>query len=353
MPKQLRYHIYPLWMWLVVIIFIVLGVYVIHEWRPGGVTPISPIDSLIALAPLLAIICFLVRLFWTKNGGTCFETLVLLCLGVMLSIFLMPNIEASRTQVRWQSSRARLKTIGVAIHSYHQKQGSFPPAEMFDSTQNAEKNWQTILIDNLAGELEESDFQFTHEEGEPNYYFAVVGESTAWTPYGKEVRLDDIADPANTAIAIGILDIESKSSLGKDTKILLDDLISGKVSWEDQIAVYPYQHNRFSKTQPSASLLMADSTLRHYVGVPSPEELHWLFDIREKAPNTLPTEPFEGRVYFQERKQLLSRMIAYRVWQASLFILIIAIFLPRKPRKAKVRPEPSAEPPSETEISIR
>ena len=227
---------------------------------------------------------------------------------------MLPNIEAASTSARCATDQYNLRTIGTALQTYHDHHGQFPPIDKLN------------LEENLSG---------TSYHGKPIHYLAVTGKDTAWGPDGKKCHISEIKDPAQTAIVIGV--VNQGRQFEETRTVPLEDLVSGKISWEKQIATYPYQQNRFSRWQPSASLLMADGTVRSCIGTPTSEELRRLFSIHDKKPLETGHQDCTGSlIYFAsgtpEASRFTVRVILYRVWQLSLVLLFVGIFLPRRRR---------------------
>jgi prepilin-type processing-associated H-X9-DG protein len=58
----------------------------------------------------------------------------------------LPAVQAAREAARRMSCTNNLKQIAVAMHNYHQANGSFPPAYFPDENGNPAHSWRVILL---------------------------------------------------------------------------------------------------------------------------------------------------------------------------------------------------------------
>ncbi len=146
------------------------------------------------------------------------------CTGLGVGLIL-PALKLSREAAQRRVSINNLKQIGLALHMYHDVNGSFPPAVM--QLENGQQvSWRTLLRSSMSfngtGDLDydfdrswvdpqnqaaaekKSDMfasPFVYDDGLTSYV-AIAGPSTALTTEGA-VKLDDITDgPSNTVMVI-------------------------------------------------------------------------------------------------------------------------------------------------------
>ena len=67
-------------------------------------------------------------------------------IGVVLVALLLPNVRRAGEAARMTQCRNNLKQIGLALHSYHDDYGSFPPAYTVDSEGRPLHSWRTLLL---------------------------------------------------------------------------------------------------------------------------------------------------------------------------------------------------------------
>jgi len=126
----------------------------------------------------------------------------------------------------------RLRQIGLALRTYHDRFGSFPPAYLVDAHGKPTHSWRTLILPYMEGDhlyrrtafgepwngpqnqhLVETDLTVFQDPlrnsrrmPRSTNYVAVVGPHTAW-PGAKGSKLADFRDgPANTILLVEIAD---------------------------------------------------------------------------------------------------------------------------------------------------
>ena len=147
---------------------------------------------------------------------------------------LLPSLGTPRTVARRSQCQSHLKVIALALHSYHDVHGSFPPAYIPDATGKPMHSWRVLILPYLERKDLYDRYNFSEPWDGPNNrklaaemprefacpcqprpangplvetnYLAIVGPNTAW-PDGKAVHLSQVSDgTSNTLLVVEVHD---------------------------------------------------------------------------------------------------------------------------------------------------
>ena len=82
------------------------------------------------------------------------------CLIATLQSLLLPAVQAARESKRQMVCAQNLKQIGLAMHAYHQKYGSFPPAYIAGKDGKPKHSWRLLILPFLDQEDLYREYRF-------------------------------------------------------------------------------------------------------------------------------------------------------------------------------------------------
>jgi hypothetical protein len=149
--------------------------------------------------------------------------------GVIIAIpafGLIKAISTAREAANRASCSCHLKQLGLALHTYHDMHGKFPPAYFVDSKGRKTHSWRAMLLPYVGGGDVYARYDFNEPWDGPNNrklwdqmpstyrcpsddtsppnttsYVAIVGPTTMW-PGAKSGSLATIQDGSSSTIAI-------------------------------------------------------------------------------------------------------------------------------------------------------
>ena len=168
-----------------------------------------------------------------RRGITRWEIAAIVLLVAVLWLTLRPMQRSIRGLPAAESVRcmSRLKFLGLALHNYHDKYGSFPAAVSRSGPGAPGQSWRVLLLPHLDESSLYQDYELdepwdsvhnsalhdalhrlrgfhkcpsNHDQQQPpacTHYLAVIGENTAWRN-GRAVSLDEITDRLDETILL-------------------------------------------------------------------------------------------------------------------------------------------------------
>lgn len=107
-----------------------------------------------------------------RNSLILILLIILLIVGcesiAMLASLFLPSMQAAREAARRAQCAYHLKEIGLALQSYHQKHGSFPPAFIPDENGKPKHSWRVLLLPFLCRQDLYARYRFDEPWDSPN-----------------------------------------------------------------------------------------------------------------------------------------------------------------------------------------
>jgi prepilin-type processing-associated H-X9-DG protein len=92
---------------------------------------------------------------------------IVVCGGLMLPGLLLPAVQQAREAARRTQCQNNLKQIALALHSYHDVYGAFPPAFIADKDGKPMHSWRVLILPYLDATLY-SEYSFSEAWDGPN-----------------------------------------------------------------------------------------------------------------------------------------------------------------------------------------
>jgi hypothetical protein len=168
-----------------------------------------------------------------RSSKGCITILVILvaimgCLILALGLLLLPAIQAAREAARASLCTNNLKQISMALLTYHDANGSYPPAYVADADGKPMHSWRVLLLpylDDPDGNQVYESYRFeepwnsehnqtlaakmprvfhcptSDAEAGKTHYLALVGDDTMW-PHDQSVTFRDVRDGLSNTICV-------------------------------------------------------------------------------------------------------------------------------------------------------
>jgi prepilin-type processing-associated H-X9-DG protein len=98
--------------------------------------------------------------------GGAFGVLVI-CGGILLAL-LLPAIQSAREAARRTQCMNNLKQIGLALHMYHDRYNTFPPAYVADASGKPMHSWRVLVLPFLDQQSLYNEYDFSEPWDGPN-----------------------------------------------------------------------------------------------------------------------------------------------------------------------------------------
>ncbi|MGD9857378.1 MAG: DUF1559 domain-containing protein [Planctomycetaceae bacterium] len=169
----------------------------------------------------------------------------------IVTLVVWANVAPYVNFLKLQSRRNQLVALRLAIHSYHDGFGCFPPAVVYDEAASPMHSWRVLILPFLAEYLGEEEaqvredlirYRFNEAWNSPHNaklfqgtridgafpYLAVVGDRTIW-PRNGAVSLKDIADgTSRTMMVLELAESDVRFTEPRDVRLMGGSLILPK-----------------------------------------------------------------------------------------------------------------------------
>jgi prepilin-type N-terminal cleavage/methylation domain-containing protein len=161
-----------------------------------------------------------------RRSFTLAELLVVIVIIAVLIALLLPAVRSAREAGRRMQCSNHLKQIALALHTYHEVYGSFPPAYIADASGKPMHSWRMLILPFLESSATYDQYRFDEPWDGPNNrklfkqfetyqcpsqglrsgdtttsYFAVIGPNTAW-PGAESRKLNEFPNPSTTILVV-------------------------------------------------------------------------------------------------------------------------------------------------------
>jgi prepilin-type processing-associated H-X9-DG protein len=92
---------------------------------------------------------------------------LLVCSGVPIAL-LLPAVQQAREAARRSMCKNNLKQIGLALHNYHDRYGTFPPAYIADANGKPMHSWRVLILQQLDRDDLYRQYNFAEPWDGPN-----------------------------------------------------------------------------------------------------------------------------------------------------------------------------------------
>jgi Protein of unknown function (DUF1559) len=185
-------------------------------------------NSLVAAVLLESIgVTFFALVWWKVRTRKWAEAATLAAILFVLAALLLPAVTSQPRPHRRFECANHLKQIGIALHTYHDTYGSFPPAYVADENGKPMHSWRVLLLPFMEEQPIYNQYDFSEAWDGPNNirlapmishlygcpsdatsglpsqtsYVVVTGRGTLWSG-DKAIGLKEIEDPTASTIAV-------------------------------------------------------------------------------------------------------------------------------------------------------
>jgi hypothetical protein len=214
---------------------------------------------------------------------------------ILVAVVAIPFATDSWSVSRRKLSRAHLQQIGRALHAYHDRHDSFPPAYTVDDSGRRLHSWRTLLLPYLGEQQLYDEIHLDEPWDSPHNrplavrrpdcyrsplasnpgmtcFLAVVGKQTAW-PEQYPSSVDDITDGvANTIQLIESPDVAVTWTEPRD------------LSYDDAQSHLELLRKRDTGAKLGRHVLLADGTVKRLYSRIDPQIFRWLLTARMGRP---------------------------------------------------------------------
>jgi Protein of unknown function (DUF1559) len=151
-------------------------------------------------------------------------------LGILIALLLPANRSVNTSSWRRHECSSNLKQIMLALHTYHDAYGSFPPAYVADEDGQPMHSWRVLILPFLGHQRLYEDYDFSQPWDSPNNsnvavpipdyfycpadttkratdtsYVLITGDGSAWPDDHAPGRDDFTDDPAQTIVLVEVV----------------------------------------------------------------------------------------------------------------------------------------------------
>lgn len=226
---------------------------------------------------------------------------VCVVLALVVGALLLPTMGHPPEASHLSSCKNNLKQLGLALHNYHDKFQSFPPAIVRDENARPHISWRTILLPYAEASVLYEKYKLNEPWDSPHNkalmqssievfrcpsnktdfgkpttnYVAVIGPNTAWRSDGTVVSVKDFTDGVSNTILL----VETKEAgihLFEPRDLSLDQMI---LSINSPVGQGISSDHRIKTQSLGIHVLMADGTVWRLPDKTPPEVIHALLTI--------------------------------------------------------------------------
>lgn len=201
-------------------------------------------------------------------GFSLVELLVVIAIIGLLVALLLPAVQSSRAAARRAECLSHLRQVGIALHSYHEQQGMFPPAAIWGGAPGESLGaglYPIGLIDRVAnGRVTSTEPDRVHA----NWLVMLLphlDQGPLWNAFDSSMPISDSKNEVVRTTAIGVLKCPDDP---QNEKPYIRDLLAG-----GSTNVYARGNYAFNLGPGRSCIHELDSTCEHGFHVDHPDLL--------------------------------------------------------------------------------